>query len=66
MSASGKGFTRKELLQFISDKYHMIYKEEEQSAVTKTVPLNERKELINRNNTDGNMVYGDMIFPTYL
>ncbi|ACU64530.1 hypothetical protein Cpin_7129 [Chitinophaga pinensis DSM 2588] len=53
LSASGKGFTRKELIKYIGDKYHMIYEEEEQSATTKTVPLNERKELINRNTTDG-------------
>lgn len=53
LSAAGKGFTRKQLIQYIGDKYHMIYEEEEQSAATKTVPLKERDGIINRNSTDG-------------
>lgn len=50
---SDRGFTRSDLLSIISDKYKQIYREEESSAHQKTVPLNERKGLINRNSTDG-------------
>jgi len=48
-----EGFTRGELISIISKEYHRIYKEEEESAVTKTTPLEEREGLINRNQTDG-------------
>lgn len=48
------GFTRKELAQKISIEYNRIYEEEEEdSANTKTTPLEERQGLINRNKTDG-------------
>ena len=53
LSTTGKGFTRKQLTQYIGDKYHMIYEEEEQSATEKTVPLDKRENLINRNKTNG-------------
>jgi hypothetical protein len=33
--------------------YHEIYKEEERTANTKTIPLNKREGLVNRNKTDG-------------
>jgi hypothetical protein len=46
-------FTREELVKIVSKEYNRIYKEEEESAKTKTVPLEERKGLINRNQTDG-------------
>ncbi|WP_300027237.1 hypothetical protein [uncultured Maribacter sp.] len=47
------GFTRKELAQKISIEYNRIYEEEEDSANTKTTPLEKRQGLINRNKTDG-------------
>lgn len=47
------GFTRKELAQKISIEYNRIYKEEEESSKVKTTPIEERKGLINRNQTDG-------------
>lgn len=47
------GFTKKQLVQEISKKYHEIYNEEEKTATTKTVPLEKRKGIINRNETDG-------------
>ena len=48
-----KGFTRKQLILAISKKYHQIYDEEEKTAKIKTIPLKDRKELANRNQTDG-------------
>ena len=53
VSNNPDGFTRKELAQKISDEYNRIYKEEEESAKTKTTPIEERQGLINRNKTDG-------------
>lgn len=50
------GFTKKELVLEISKKYHEIYTEEEKTAKTKTVPMDQRKDVINRNETDG--IYG--------
>lgn len=47
------GFSRKDLILIISEKYNEIYTEEEASAKTKTIPLQERKGLVNRNQTDG-------------
>ncbi|WP_290699123.1 hypothetical protein [Lacinutrix sp.] len=52
-SNNSNGFTRKDLAFQISTQYIRVYKEEEESAKTKTVPLEERKGLINRNQTDG-------------
>ncbi len=46
-------FTKKELVLVISEKYHEIYKEEEKSAKQKTIPIDKRVGLINRNQTDG-------------
>lgn len=46
-------FNREELVKIVSKEYNRIYKEEEESAKTKTVPLEERKGLINRNQTNG-------------
>lgn len=48
-----KGFNRIDLILLISKKYHEIYKEEENSAKTKTIPLDKRTGIINRNETDG-------------
>lgn len=53
LKSSGKGFTKKQLILEISKKYHEIYKEEESTAVTKTLPMEKRGNLINRNETDG-------------
>ena len=50
--AADKGFTRAELLKAISDEYQRIYREEESTATTKTVPLEHRK-VYNRNETNG-------------
>ena len=35
---SSSGFTRRELILIISEKYHQIYKEEESTASIKTIP----------------------------
>ncbi|NII28538.1 hypothetical protein HB364_25870 [Pseudoflavitalea sp. X16] len=50
---SGNGFTKKQLIEEISKRYHLIYKEEEVTASTKTIPLEKREGLINRNETNG-------------
>lgn len=48
-----KGFTRKDLALEVSKQYHRIYTEEEATAKTKTIPVEQRTGLINRNETDG-------------
>lgn len=54
IKSKGKdGFSRIELVRLISQEYNRIYDEEEASAEVKTVPLEEREGLINRNETDG-------------
>lgn len=53
LKSTEKGFTKKQLILDISKKYHEIYKTEEKTAKTKTVPLEKREGLINRNETDG-------------
>lgn len=53
LSAQAEGFSRRELILAISNKYHEIYQAEEKTAAQKTIPLDERKGLINRNQTDG-------------
>ena len=50
---STKGFTRKQLLEEISRHYFRMYEEEEQSATIKTIPLDKRTKMVNRNQTDG-------------
>lgn len=50
---SKNGFTRKQLLKIVSEAYHKIYEEEEASAKIKTIPIEKKKQLINRNQTDG-------------
>jgi len=47
-----KGFTRGELAGIVSTEYHRIYAEEEESAKTKTMPM-EQRPIMNRNETDG-------------
>jgi hypothetical protein len=53
LKSTSKGFTIKQLVLEISKKYNEIYNEEEKSARTKTIPVDKRKGLINRNETDG-------------
>jgi hypothetical protein len=50
---SQTGFTREQLVKAISETYHKIYQEEEATATTKTIPVDERKTLLNRNETNG-------------
>jgi hypothetical protein len=52
-SEKSDGFTRGELIKLISREYNRIYKEEEESSQVKTIPLEEREDLINRNETNG-------------
>ena len=47
------GFTRKDLAKQISLSYKLIYKVEEETAEVKTIPIEERKTLRNRNETNG-------------
>jgi len=51
--SSDTGFTRVHLLNEINKAYRKIYAEEEASATIKTIPLEKRKTLINRNDTNG-------------
>lgn len=53
LTSSKNGFTKKQLVLEISKKYHEIYLEEEATAKTKTIPIDKRGMLINRNETDG-------------
>ena len=53
IKSPGKGFTKKQLVLEISKRYHEIYEAEESSAKTKTIPVEKREGLINRNETDG-------------
>ncbi len=53
---SDKGFTKAELAREICKHYQLIYAEEEKTATVKTVPVNERTTLANRNQTNG--IYG--------
>jgi len=50
---SPNGFSRKQLILLISEKYHQIYKEEEDGATIKTIPVDERGDELNRNKTNG-------------
>ena len=50
---SKNGFTRKQLLNEISKSYYRIYDEEEKSATIKTIPINKRTKMYNRNETNG-------------
>ena len=47
------GFTRSELVLKISKEYKRVYREEEESTSVKTVPVDEREGVVNRNTTDG-------------
>jgi hypothetical protein len=41
------------LVDHITGSYNRIYLEEEESAKTKTIPVDKREGIINRNQTDG-------------
>jgi hypothetical protein len=47
------GFTRAALARTICDEYAHIYDAEEGTAATKTIPIEERGAMRNRNRTDG-------------
>jgi len=47
------GFTRAALVKAICDEYGHIYDAEEGTAATKTIPVDERGGMRNRNRTDG-------------
>ena len=51
--SSKNGFTRAALLREISKHYYQLYSEEEKSATIKTVPVNKRTKMYNRNETNG-------------
>ncbi len=53
IKTTGQGFSRKQLILAISNRYHEIYKLEETTATTKTLPIDKRGSLINRNETNG-------------
>jgi len=50
---SKNGFSRKDLIMAISEEYHKIYEEEETTSKQRTIPVEERETIINRNQTDG-------------
>lgn len=50
---SNKGFSRGQLLLEISKHYYLLYAEEEKTATIKTIPINKRTKMANRNITDG-------------
>lgn len=52
-STSANGFTKEDLAIIVSREYKRIYQEEEATANIKTTPMEQRKGLINRNQTDG-------------
>jgi hypothetical protein len=50
---SDKGFTRGQLLLEISKNYYLLYEEEEKTATIKTIPIDKRTTMYNRNETNG-------------
>jgi hypothetical protein len=50
---SDNGFTRGQLLSEIGKHYYSLYEEEEKTATTKTIPLDKRTTMYNRNETNG-------------
>jgi hypothetical protein len=53
LKTNTEGWTKKALINEISQKYHDIYKEEEGSATQKTIPMEKREGISNRNQTNG-------------
>ena len=52
-ATSPQGFTRAELARKVADLYKRVYEEEAQTSKIAVIPLEERKGLINRNETNG-------------
>ncbi|KIA91657.1 hypothetical protein OC25_20020 [Pedobacter kyungheensis] len=50
---SNDGFSRKQLLSEINLHYFKLYEEEEKSATVKTIPIDKRTTMYNRNQTNG-------------
>lgn len=50
---SNRGFSRAILLKEISKAYHKMYEEEENTATIKTIPVEKRTTMYNRNETNG-------------
>lgn len=50
---SESGFTKGDLLRRVGQIYRQLYKDEEASSTIKTVPMDKRQGVINRNTTDG-------------
>ena len=50
---SKNGFSRKQLLSEINLHYFKLYEEEEKSATVKTIPIDKRTRMYNRNQTNG-------------
>lgn len=50
---SESGFDREQLLKKISENYFKLYEEEEISATIKTIPIEKRTTMYNRNQTNG-------------
>ncbi|SEP59819.1 hypothetical protein [Flavobacterium urocaniciphilum] len=53
LKSSTNGFTKRELILEISKLYYEIYNVEENTSNIKTIPIEQRKGVINRNQTDG-------------
>ena len=65
--SSKKGFTKKQLLSEVRKNYVALYAEEEATATVKTIPLEKRTGMINRNQTNGKYgVWGHDIADLYL
>lgn len=52
-SADPRGFSRAEVARSIAREYRRIYVEEEATATQKTLPMEQRGGVVNRNRTDG-------------
>ena len=52
-ASSPSGFTRAELVRKVADLYKRVYDEETQTSKIAVIPLEKRKGLINRNETNG-------------
>jgi hypothetical protein len=50
---SKRGFTRAQLVEAISSEYYKLFAEEEATATIKTIPIDQRKKVANRNQTNG-------------
>jgi len=50
---SNTGFTRARLVKEVSQAYYNIYQEEEATGSVKTIPINKRTKMYNRNQTNG-------------